>query len=408
MKNKSKTKILYIGPIPQEIGGQRSGGIATHAWQLATQAFKRGYDVYILANSSSSFTKDGVKVLNSPKKNKLLKVFCSLKFWFSINKSELKKLSFLSFLKKILNSIKPDLIHIHSLYNIITLSFNIIQSPTPLIITNNEFYYKNRGEKKKDIAIANCALSIANYIICISKYAKNLLEKSGLNYQGKLKVINIPIDSSKLPLLEKKEIKKKKGLAKKKIILFIGVYRPIEKKGLDILLKAFCISPYLLKKCKLIVISNAEGVKYTNFFIEKNNIDGLALQNQSWTEIVDYYNASDIFVMPSRSEGFGIVYEEALLAGTPIVGFYPILSELEHLLGIYIGEKFDANKEDEKDLAIKIVNVLNSGFNRELIRRKVVENLSWEAKFSEFAYVYRKVLPKWHKIHTFIQNSENC
>lgn len=406
MKNKSKTKILYIGPIPPEIGGQSAGGIATHAWQLATQAYKRGYDVYILANTSSSFTKDGVKVLNPPKKNKLLKAFYGFNFWLTINKSELNKLNFLSFkekvsviynaylLKIILNSINPDLVHIHSLYNIITLSFNIIPSPTPLIITNNEFYYKNIGEKKKDIAIANCGLSIANYIICVSKYAKNQLEKSGLNYHGKLKVINIPIDSSKIPLLEKKEIKKKIGLAGKKIILFIGVFKPIEKKGLDILLKAFCISPYLLKKCKLIVISNAEGVKYTKFFIEKKSIDVLALQNKSWTEIVDYYNASDIFVMPSRSEGFGIVYTEALLANTPVIGFHKIINELENIFGIYIGEKFDANKEDEKDLAKKIIKVLNMNFKRGLLRRKVIETLSWDVKFQEFDSVYREVLEK--------------
>lgn len=37
-------------------------------------------------------------------------------------------------------------------------------------------------------------------------------------------------------------------------------------------------------------------------------------------EIGDYYNHCDVFVMPSKGEGFGIVYLEALACGKPAVG----------------------------------------------------------------------------------------
>lgn len=37
-------------------------------------------------------------------------------------------------------------------------------------------------------------------------------------------------------------------------------------------------------------------------------------------EIVDYYNLCDIFVIPSKGEGFGIVYLEALACGKPVIG----------------------------------------------------------------------------------------
>ncbi|PSR17665.1 glycosyltransferase [filamentous cyanobacterium CCP3] len=37
-------------------------------------------------------------------------------------------------------------------------------------------------------------------------------------------------------------------------------------------------------------------------------------------EICDYYNLCDVFVMPSKGEGFGIVYLEALACGKPTVG----------------------------------------------------------------------------------------
>jgi glycosyltransferase involved in cell wall biosynthesis len=37
-------------------------------------------------------------------------------------------------------------------------------------------------------------------------------------------------------------------------------------------------------------------------------------------EKADHYRLADVFVMPGRGEGFGIVYLEALACGIPVVG----------------------------------------------------------------------------------------
>lgn len=414
MKNKSKTKILYIGPIPPEIGGQSTGGIATHAWQLATQAYKRGYDVYILANTSSSFMKDGVKVLNPSKKNKLLKAFCSLKFWLSINKSELNKLNFLSFkekvsvlyggylLQEIINFIKPNIIHIHSLCNLQTLSLKLLHNSIPLIITDHgigvvynyetfkEFDIKDKNKLQKKLREAS---KTATYIISVSDFSKDQSLKVFHFFDDmKIKTILNPVDVAKLQLLNKKEIKEDLCFGNKKVVFFSGVHNPIKKKGLDILLKAFDSNDYLHRGCKLLVVTKGEAITFAQNFVKEKNIDGVILKPQPWEKLVKYYNAADIFVLPSRTEGIGLVYEEALLAGVPVVGFPESLRELEYLLGIYIGEKFDASREDEKTLAEKITKVLNTDFDRELVRKKVIENLSWDAKFSEFDSVYKEAL----------------
>jgi len=36
--------------------------------------------------------------------------------------------------------------------------------------------------------------------------------------------------------------------------------------------------------------------------------------------LVDYYNLCDIFIMPSKGEGFGIVFLEAMACGKPVIG----------------------------------------------------------------------------------------
>lgn len=403
MTNSIKTRILYMGPIPPEVGGKCAGGIATHCWQLATQAYKRGYKVYILANTASSFTKNGIKVISPPQRNKLLKAVYGVKFWLTVNKNKIHSLNFFNFkekigvlygaylLQKTINLVKPNLIHIHSLHNSQTLSLKLLQNSIPLVITDHGSWQGIRT--KTSLARIRKTASEADYIICPSNFSKEQMENYGIAPLVKKEVIHHPQDINKIALLDKRKIKEELGLKDKKVILFSGVSEPLKRKGLDILLRAMAINLYLKEKCKAIIITNGEGMKYAQKFVKQNAIDALILGPQPWDKIVKFYNVADVFVMPSKSESLGIVYEEALLAEIPIVGFYPILNELEHLLaGTYIGEKFDASKENEKNLARKIIKVLNTNFDKELLRKKVIEKLSWDAKFSEFESVYKEIL----------------
>lgn len=405
MKKLAKTKILYIGPIPPEVGGRTHGGIATHAWELAIQAHKRGYDVYILANATSSFVKDGVKVISPPLKNKLSRAFYGVKFWLMLDKSRINFLNFLGFreklgvfyrvfyraycLRQVLESVKPDLIHVHSLHNWYNLSLKILRVPISVVISDHGAFWGIIEEE--DLARVSAALSIASRVICVSQQVKKRLEQLGLNYRTKPAIIHNPISIDKLPFFNREELRKQWS-DEKKTVFFSGVYEPIRRKGLDVLLRAFSVDDYLKDNCRLIILTRGEGVRYAEESISQNEIDGLVLSLRPWDEIVKYYNVADVFVMPSKFEPFGLVYIEALLAGTPVVGCSGILREIEGLLGIYIGEKFDASHEGEKELAQKIIKVLNTDFDREILRTKMVENLSWDAKFNEFDAVYREVL----------------
>lgn len=412
MKNLSKTKILYIGPIPPEVGGKSTGGIATHCWELATQAFKRGYDVYVLAeNATASFTKDGIKVISPPHGNKLVKAFYGVRSYL-VNRNKLEELNFLTLkervvmcyiahrLKRVLKVINPDLIHVHSLVNTASLSLSIAQSRVPLVISDHGIGVYEFGMRK----IYKCKTfdylrrkvretsKRADYIISVSEFSKDQLLASHMIDNPRIKAILNPLNIDKLPMLNRRQVKQELGLSDKKIILFSGVSEPIKKKKLDILLKSLAIDDYLRANCKLLVVTQGKAITFAHDFVKNEDIDALIFGPQPWDKLITFYNASDVFVMPSRVEGIGLVYEEALAVGVPVVGFPESLKELENLLGVYIGEKFDVSNEDEKALAEKIIKVLNTNFDRELMRRKVIENLSWDAKFSEFDSVYKEVL----------------
>lgn len=67
---------------------------------------KTDYDVYTFVahatidNTTSSFTRDGVKIASLPQGNKLLKVFKELRFWLAIDKSRIDFLNFLRFKRR--------------------------------------------------------------------------------------------------------------------------------------------------------------------------------------------------------------------------------------------------------------------------------------------------------------------
>ena len=41
---------------------------------------------------------------------------------------------------------------------------------------------------------------------------------------------------------------------------------------------------------------------------------------KQYPELLYYYNAADLFVVPSLSESFGLVYIEAMACGVPSIG----------------------------------------------------------------------------------------
>lgn len=394
-------RVLHIGCIPPEVGGRSPGGVATHLWELAQESQKRGYSVSVVGNAKKKIEKSGVEIF-APMQNKLIKIIEIARVLLMLKKQRFPFFRFLSYRKKIsvlywayflhtiIERIEPDVIHIHELFNNAILSLKFIQNTIPVVITGHGFWQGLKNDKS--MAMVKYALDCADRIICVSEFEKGQFKNYNLGHKEKLKVIYYPISPDKIPLLEPEEIRHKLALGDKKVIFFSGVVEPVKRKGLGVLLEAIAHNQYLKGNSKLVIITNQKTIDYAQKFIKQERIDALVLGPQPWDRIIQFYNAADVFVMPSRSEGFAMVYREALLAGTPIIGLNWNVGELERLLGIHIGEKFDPNKEDQAGIAKKIIKVLDTDFDRELLRRKVIENLSWDAKFDEFDSVYREVL----------------
>jgi phosphatidyl-myo-inositol dimannoside synthase len=172
-------------------------------------------------------------------------------------------------------------------------------------------------------------LSRADQILSVSNYTKNqLVLRNHINPQ-KIRLFPNTIDPYfLLPVNFSKPtyLLERYGLyPSRKVILTLSRLSSSEQeKGYP---KVIAALPEILKKFPDVIYMLAG--KYDAK--EKQHITDLAMQFNVATNVVltgyipddevpDHYKLADVFIMPSRKEGFGIVFLEALACGTPVIG----------------------------------------------------------------------------------------
>ena len=114
---------------------------------------------------------------------------------------------------------------------------------------------------------------------------------------------------------EKKQIRDKLGLKQKTTVLTIGQFIP--RKGFDILIEA---GKSIGEKAQLLIIGGGDEREKYEDIIRENNIKGIRLLGfMPKAELAEYYKASDIFVLPTREDIWGLVVNEAMAYGLPVI-----------------------------------------------------------------------------------------
>jgi glycosyltransferase involved in cell wall biosynthesis len=115
-----------------------------------------------------------------------------------------------------------------------------------------------------------------------------------------------------------------------RVLLFVGSI--IKRKGIDILVDAFIELYQQYLDLWLVMVgpqSKTDTTKIDENYVaqQKDKIQQAGLERRVvWAGmvkeqscLVDYYRSADIFVFPTRNEGFGNVLVEAMSAGLPVV-----------------------------------------------------------------------------------------
>ena len=113
---------------------------------------------------------------------------------------------------------------------------------------------------------------------------------------------------------EKQLLRRELGLGEEKILLYVG--RFTEAKGMDALLHA---APKLGKSVGIYFIGGEASEEHREFCKENNleNVHFVGFKKKE--ELLRYYQAADLLVLPTHSDVWGLVINEAMACGLPVI-----------------------------------------------------------------------------------------
>jgi len=234
--------------------------------------------------------------------------------------------------------------------------------------------------------------------------AKKVITVSESTKNDVIKYFNVPKDKITVTYLGVKsdfqvikdygiinKVKEKYGISKP-FIFYVGVWR--NHKNLPGLIRAFHILKTRYNLDYQLVIGGNEDPHYPEV---RQTWEKLGLENDiirpgfiSNQDLPIFYNAADIYVIPSFIEGFGLIGIEAMACGTPVVSSNT--SSLPEVLG-NAAEYFDP--KDKNQMAEKMYQVIsNKNKKQDLINKgfEQIKKYSWQKCAEKTLQIYNSLL----------------
>lgn len=368
-----------------------SGGIGNVVYNLLIQMSNRGHEIYVFATAAMGEE-------TSVEKHENVTVV-RYKPLFNVSSSSIA-LNYIY--PRFIFNLDLDIVHAH-IGNPFAPLGGILYAKIrkkPFVVTYHEDMIGGYGGLLRRTAIwflntfvVDRILSQADAVLTPSEY---YIEKSTHLNKIKDKVKSIPngiILEDYQRKYSKKESRDILNLSQREnIILFVGSLTP--RKAPDVLIKAMSLVLRCCPDSQLLFVGDG---------YYRNDLETLAkeygiLENITFMGFVNddtkklCYSTSDVFVLPSRSEGFGIVLLEASAYGLPLV-----VSNLEVFHSVvqdgYNG--FFTEMENERDLASKIIYLLEDANLREKMggnAEREVQHFDWNSIADETLKFYVEVL----------------
>lgn len=218
--------------------------------------------------------------------------------------------------------------------------------------------------------VKRTVLNSADKILTISNYTKNLIIKQNFHYNDKIFILKSCIDESLFEINKiKTTLKNKLGINKKKVILTLSRLSSNEEKGHDRVLKSLEILDKKFPNFIYLIVGGGNDTR-----VDKILKDNDALRKKVKFigsipnhEKIDYYSIADVFILPSKNEGFAIVFLEALASGLTVIAPNKYGCP-EGLLNGDLGILID---EDRYDL---IANAIHSVFSKKINKNLIDKN----------------------------------
>lgn len=176
------------------------------------------------------------------------------------------------------------------------------------------------------------------------------------------------------------------------VIAFVGAY---ERKGLSIAIEAVGKLPVEIQNRMKLLAVGSGAVEGFRARAKELGISERICFVQHVRHVAPYYRASDVFLLPTFYEPFGLVITEALASGLPSIvsaqaGGAELIRHGESGFLINDPLRFD----DITQLLSQVITDANLRKKVGLMAREVAEQRSWEQVANEYAHIIEPLLIK--------------
>ena len=280
-----------------------------------------------------------------------------------------------------------DIIHAHDwlAYPAGIAAARVSGKPLVIHVHATDFDRSGGSVNPQVYAIEKEGMDVADHIISVSNLTRNIvIERYGIAPEKVTTVYN-----AVEPLSQEEKERRKKGV-NEKIVTFLG--RITMQKGPEYFVEA---AKLVLKKMDNVRFVMAGSGDMMNAMIKRTA--ALKISDKfhftgflAGDDVFDMFRMSDVFVMPSVSEPFGIVPLEAMQSDVPVI--------ISHQSGVSEILKYAIKIDywDTHAMADAIYGLLNypSLWNMFMkYGKEEVDNLKWKNSAKNVRDVYLKVLP---------------
>ena len=268
----------------------------------------------------------------------------------------------------------------------------------PFVLTQHNTFIEydsifDKIERLNDLAVGKETLKEADKIIAVSNATKNYVLSLGAK-PNKVTVLHNGVDLKRFkPMPEKREeMRRKLGIPQGSIVV-LTVRRLVYKNGIDTLIESANLA--VKKNPKIVFLAVGKGPDFNNVQvrIKQLGIEG----NFKLTGFVKdedlplYYNAADLFVLPSKSgEGLPLVALEAMACGLPVAATN--VGGIREIMNNKYGKLVPPNNADLLANAIIEFTGMDFSSRKSELRAMVEQKFSWDANVERLIEIYEELI----------------
>ncbi|MEK7618646.1 MAG: glycosyltransferase family 4 protein [Patescibacteria group bacterium] len=216
----------------------------------------------------------------------------------------------------------------------------------------------------------------ATLLIAISPYTRDQITEGLPQEEKKIRIISPCVDDERFVLRESSRKDLPNGIGRKHpLILSVCRLSASERyKGYDDVLSAL---PRVLEHfptAVYVIVGSGDDLKRVRARIVNEGLSNhvILADDIADDDLPHVYTACDVFCMPSREEGFGIVFLEAICSGKPVIAARSA-GAVHALLAGAAGELIEPGETEE--LATCLIKTLDGGHGRDpmSVRRLIVD-----------------------------------